>query len=121
MAFSAVVVSAVFSVVASELSSDTKTSAVVETTDVLISLFAFYSDVQAVNVPVAKINVNIIAIFFFMLIAPFKQQIYPKNLKCPAQIDINFTSHTETPCEAPVMHDFFCFHSHKPVSFRAFP
>ena len=53
----------------SELSVYEETSAV-ETTDVLLSSFVsftFSSAVQAVNVPVANIKVNIIATLFFIL------------------------------------------------------
>ena len=73
-----------FSVVLSgfELLADTETSAVVETTDVFISLFKF-SSVQAVKFAVAKINVNISANLFFILSPSFQATLYSKKLKSP--------------------------------------
>ena len=75
------VVSILLVVLLTKVVSDTETSAVFETTDVLISLFAFSSAVQAVNVPAAKINVNIIAIFFFMLSPSFQATSISKDFE----------------------------------------
>ena len=63
----------IVSVVAiSELSPDAETPTEVETVGDKELLYIFSSAVQAVNVPVAKINVNIIAIFFFILSPSFQ-------------------------------------------------
>lgn len=73
-----------------ELSPDAKTPTEVETVGDKELLFTFSSAVQAVNVPAIKIHVSIIAIFFFILSPSFQQQVYPKNLKCPDLIIIQF-------------------------------
>lgn len=66
-------VSVAFSVVAvAEDSVYTETPAEVETVGDKELLYIFSSAVQAVNVPVAKINVSIIAIFFFILSPSFQ-------------------------------------------------
>lgn len=70
----------IVSVVAiSELPPDAETPTEVETVGDKELLYIFSSAVQAVNVPVAKINVSIIAIFFFILSPSFQASIIPKR------------------------------------------
>lgn len=66
-----------------EIFPDTETPTEVETVGDKELLFNFSSAVQGVNVPVAKINVSIIVIFFFILSPSFQQQVYPKKFKYP--------------------------------------
>lgn len=71
-----------------EIFPDTETPTEVETVGDKELLFNFSSAVQGVNVPVAKINVSIIAIFFFILSPSFQQQVYPKKFKYPEIIQV---------------------------------
>ena len=81
-AFSGVVVSVVFSVDAvAEVSVDTETPTEVETVGDKELLFTFSSAVQDVNVPAAKINVSIIAIFFFILSPSFQATSISKEFQ----------------------------------------
>ena len=66
-----------------EIFPDTETPTEVETVGNKELLFTFSSAVQALNISVAKINVSIIAIFFFILSPSFQQQVYPKYFKFP--------------------------------------
>ena len=70
MVFSVLVVVSVVAI--SELYADAETPTEVETVGDKELLYIFSSAVQAVNVPVAKINVSIIAIFFFILSPSFQ-------------------------------------------------
>lgn len=67
--------------VGAEVSVDTETPTEVETVGDKELLFTFSSAVQDVNVPAAKINVSIIAIFFFILSPSFQATSISKEFE----------------------------------------